>query len=76
MTGKVTHAPWFLDGVRWACKHPDATGRFAWTSPPCPAALPLPCFCGQPEDRERVHRSHACERWVTDAVPATPEVER
>lgn len=23
------------------------------------------CFCGQPDDRERVHRAHACEPWVS-----------
>lgn len=21
------------------------------------------CFCGQPDDRDRVHRSHACAPW-------------
>lgn len=23
------------------------------------------CWCGQPDDRERVHRAQACEPWVS-----------
>lgn len=32
------------------------------------------CFCGQPDNRNKVHRSNACEPWTWDGT-FTPEQE-
>jgi hypothetical protein len=48
-------------------KHRDMITRTSWPAglPTAKADKPLTCFCGQPDDRERVHRAHACEPWLT-----------
>jgi hypothetical protein len=54
----------------WLSEHGQQmlVGLIIALTTPTPKPAPT-CFCGQPNDRERVHRAHACEPWRTTQKP-------
>lgn len=60
--------------MRHGHAEPDPFDTNAKCPPTCRATpeadAPFPCFCGQPDDRERVHRAHACVPWLMPADDA------